>query len=765
MDDFKPELSKALLDWVNTFDLPRRISSWNQLEDGQILWQILADADPEYFDGPLPETDRKTTENWISRWQNLKHIDRAVTTYIRDECGKLPVLSKKMTPDLKVVAQDGSPMLTAKLAMMVLLVAFYSERSNQRMIEIMGLLGPKTSATIATAIQDLEDLDQRMADLGVDQEFSSEPDISDLGPPPKGPPIERDPDLEREAQLIEANRKVNQLNSRISTLTADLEQSRRKISTLEEELVEFRLMLDGRGAKQVDVDDAEHLRAEAMRDRQYIAELESDLANAKAIVSNQERQLERLKADADTKQDLRDELQLVRAERDELSQKAKANENLHKKIRTMNEQARANETLRQDLQSAQEQIQEFQSYKDRCAALEKANKENVQTIANGEQSLFEEKGRRARVEHENHLLLKQLEQARELQSRAEDWRKELEDRVRDLESSGHAARGGSLEDELAGNDTTEIADEPTKATNDGTITSETIVLQQQVEILSSRLRSIEQQYLDLLQENLGLKSDMKDSNVDEKNQRPFLEQSEKLQATEAELLEVQRQLREKDLENAELRNDLSKKSSDTDVAEDRPEVQALRTSHEHLLAAHDALQKHNKGLELSLDEKTSLLRTALIDRNRFPSELIELRSTELLKHITEQIESVTATNLEDQPKAVEVAAADITERLQSGQIELESVKKELDSQKAQNESLKLDLERARVGGIKQASDELQKEVENLRRENRLITSAWYDITSRLQSNTVVLQRKSEAPKSWLGRQRAVVGAGAGASRR
>jgi protein HOOK3 len=53
--------------------------------------------------------------------------------------------------------------------------------------------------------------------------------------------------------------------------------------------------------------------------------------------------------------------------------------------------------------------------------------------------------------------------------------------------------------------------------------------------------------------------------------------------------------------------------------------------------------------------------------------------------------------------------------------------------------------------------ELQQEVENLRRENKLITSAWYDMTMRLQSNTVVLQRRSEAPKSWLGKQRVAVG--------
>lgn len=58
-----------------------------------------------------------------------------------------------------------------------------------------------------------------------------------------------------------------------------------------------------------------------------------------------------------------------------------------------------------------------------------------------------------------------------------------------------------------------------------------------------------------------------------------------------------------------------------------------------------------------------------------------------------------------------------------------------------------------------AKAELKQEVENLRRENQLITSAWYDMTSRLQSNTVILQRRSDAPKGWLGKQRVAVGGG------
>ncbi|KAK4153888.1 hypothetical protein C8A00DRAFT_33361 [Chaetomidium leptoderma] len=49
-------------------------------------------------------------------------------------------------------------------------------------------------------------------------------------------------------------------------------------------------------------------------------------------------------------------------------------------------------------------------------------------------------------------------------------------------------------------------------------------------------------------------------------------------------------------------------------------------------------------------------------------------------------------------------------------------------------------------------------IKNLQRENAMITTAWYDLTSRLQSNHVVLQRRHDAPRSWLNKQRQMVNA-------
>jgi protein HOOK3 len=53
---------------------------------------------------------------------------------------------------------------------------------------------------------------------------------------------------------------------------------------------------------------------------------------------------------------------------------------------------------------------------------------------------------------------------------------------------------------------------------------------------------------------------------------------------------------------------------------------------------------------------------------------------------------------------------------------------------------------------------LEQELINMKRENSLMTTAWYDLVSRLQMDNVGLQRRQEAPKSWINKQRQAVNA-------
>ncbi|KAI4689553.1 uncharacterized protein J4E88_002907 [Alternaria novae-zelandiae] len=855
MDDFKPELLKALLDWVNTFDLPHRITSLSQLEDGQILWQILADIDADYFNESLPnfeENHRRQSDNWIPRWQNLKYIERTTSTYIREECEQLPVLTKRMIPDLKAGARDGSTMLVAKLTMAVLLAACFSPRSNQRMLQVMPKLGQKTAETIAEAIQEMQALDQRMSELGVDAELTSEPVLSGYRTPTRaisGQPPPAGNELEQEAQLFEANKDRQALKAQVGKLLEELKTSRERISKLEEEVAEATAYLDVRAgqAQRAQSDDVENLRNDLLRDRQYIDQLEQDLAHTREIMESQKRRLDRLEGEEGSKQDLRDQLQVVKAERDELSQKAKANENLKKKIESLTKETKQLETLREDYQQARERLAQLEGVEERIDILQNIIKENGQTLANGEQAIFEEKGKRTRIEHENLLLMKQLEQTRELQYKAEDAKQELEERIRELESSNHADRGGSLEDELE-QDENANQDTDTKPASDGRVSADAIALQQRVDILNVRLKSLESETLKQMQENLGLRSDMM-TEKDENSQKPFLEQNEKLQTAQTELEELRRRLREQDLQMAELRNELNRKSD----IDDDTRTAAVQKEHERLLVLQERTNDRLRELEVANAEKQGLLRAALLDRQNLPPELLELKRVETIREMRERIESVIKAPAEVQPQVLDTTSSEIAETVLSSEAALDKAKKishskspssafdaavsamkkhqlepsftaatlvspaspnrthlgkdkslsdmststagtgqttwgrmaQLVSPKRRTKStmggteyytmqssndcvaslslawlpdtLREQLELAKKETSEKGSVELQQEVENLRRENALVKSMWYDMNQRLLSNTVILQRRSEAPKGWLGKQRAAVG--------
>jgi protein HOOK3 len=315
--------------------------------------------------------------------------------------------------------------------------------------------------------------------------------------------------LEQEAQLFEANKDRQALKAQVGKLLEELKVSRERISKLEEEVAEATAYLDVRAgqAQRAQSDDVENLRNDLLRDRQYIDQLEQDLAHTRDIMESQKRRLDRLEGEEGSKQDLRDQLQVVKAERDELNQKAKANENLKKKIESLTKETKQLETLREDYQQARERLAQLEGVEERIDILQNIIKENGQTLANGEQAIFEEKGKRTRIEHENLLLMKQLEQTRELQYKAEDAKQELEERIRELESSNHADRGGSLEDELI-QDETANQDTEMKPVSDGRVSADAIALQQRVDILNARLKSLESETLKQMQENLGLRSDM-----------------------------------------------------------------------------------------------------------------------------------------------------------------------------------------------------------------------------------------------------------------
>ncbi|KIV99108.1 uncharacterized protein PV09_09205 [Verruconis gallopava] len=773
--DTKPqetELASALLQWVNSFDIPNKVQTWQDLEDGEILWRILHEIDPEYFHGSLPEIDRKqkdSTDNWIPRWQNLKHIDRLIATYIRDECDSLHYLSKVLNPDLKAVATDGSPENVIKLVKAVLLVGMYSEKSDQRSL-IVEKVGLKGASAIAEAIQEMEDLDEKMREMeggtGAETETStSEVDhyeAEEAGERPRTS-YERDPELEREEKLIQALQEKRKLEEKLAYLEDDLRESEEKRRALEDELQESKFGLDRRRRTTMDEESLQALNIQADRDRDYIAKLETDLAEANTTMENQQRQLERLRLDAQSKQELRDELQVTKAERDELRQKAKANENLKKKIQALQEQERNNANMRRDMAGLQEQLAEMDRLRERCAALEKANEENAKTIANGEQEIFDQKTAKEQLKYELKVLGQRFEQTREMLATAQETIRELEDKGREVNGDGDDTGDLDLDAELnaepgsaaAAAAASLAAEKAAKRRSLAPVQSaDNIVLQQNLSIATASIARLEQKCLDLLQENLGLKAVLEDG--DGKSEHPFEHQTKRLESLEKEMDDVLAKYTAAVSEAADLRRLLE--MSESQAYGER------QTSTDAAIAQNRDRQKYIEELQTQLREHRSLLRHALLSAESLVKQPEELRKAEEYRIIRQQLEAVRAAPAAGAEKVVEDSALSLTDRIESTRDLVAQKEKIIKENEGKLKSLTSDLEKARKAAATAPSSELAKEtkeeLEILRRENKLMASAWYDLTSRLQSNTVMLARRQEPPRSWLGRQRIAVGGGA-----
>lgn len=639
----------------------------------------------------------------------------------------------------------------------VLLASMYSDKSNERMVHVLHNLGPKVMQSIAVYIGEVEEADQKLADSGIDTEPGSEFDNSSESEPRTGRhSFERDPELEREERLIQALQERRKLETQVADLADELQHTKEQFEKLEEELAEAKFTIDRRRRRTLDEEELEQLSAKADRDKDYIAELETDLASAKATLDQQDRHLDRYKADDANKQELRDELQMVRAERDELLQKAKASENLKKKIQALQEQERSNQNLRTDLMSATDQLQELEALRDKCAALEKASEENAQTIANGEQEIFDQKTTKKRLEHELKLLAQRYEQTRELLSNAQERNRELEDQLNDYESKQSASidQLNSLDAELnAESGAGDERDRRKSTLMRSPSGAETVILQQKLTIAESSVSRLEQKCLDLLQENLGYKSILDGTDDAKEGSQAFAHQTKRLEDVSKELEEAKSKYNAASSEASDLQQRLS--------ALGAPVVNgdAMSKTQER--------QKYTEQVETELHDQRALLRHALLSNPALLKEDSTIRQSNEYKVIREQLEVVHSTPKQDAEQVISAAATKITDKIEKGRTAVTESDKKISDLSAQLQSLTTDLSKAKVQPTPaakpekpttQADPKLREQITNLQRENKLITSAWYDLTCRLQSNTVMLARRQEPPKSWLGRQRVAVNA-------
>ncbi|KAG9886887.1 hypothetical protein KCV05_g19276, partial [Aureobasidium melanogenum] len=289
-DEAPPELAAALLKWVQAFQTSKKVEGWEDIQDGQVLWDILRDIDPNYFQDDLPEPPAKTQDHWIPRWQNLKHVNRLVTSYLRDSSGSIENPAGSRDPDLKAIATDASPRDTVMLLKTMLRAAMYSPESNQRMGRIVVGLGPEVAVTIAAAMKQMEETDMSHTDAADRSDFEVTSETSTPAEPMSekqvlpinerlsfGTSGERDPELEQEEKLIQAFKAIKDLENNNAKAATELEELRQDKEELQQAFDAFKYEVENQGRKAAENDTMKDMQLKAERDRDYIAELEAEL--------------------------------------------------------------------------------------------------------------------------------------------------------------------------------------------------------------------------------------------------------------------------------------------------------------------------------------------------------------------------------------------------------------------------------------------------------------------------------------------------------
>ena len=507
-------LGASLLQWVRSFEELGNVEAWEDLSDGKRLWMILREVDVAYFAGELPEPDVASQGEWTRKWQNLKHVDKQVSTYYRDVCSGQESIGPGHTPDTKAIAAEASVPDLEKLLMVIIRAAMASPESNQKMAQRLMGLGRENAMVIANELRAMEepeisDAEPISRDESAYQSEQETVEESRQNGSRAGPGPYTDPLLEREEELLQAQATIDKLQASQSAALRQLSELRHDKERLQEAFDAYRSDIDTKGRKPAEGDAFKKLQRQADNDRAYIDDLESQMQSSRTTMETYEKQIERYKAENDASQKLRDDVQMLKADNEDLSQKVKANENLKKKIQTLQEQEKMNASLKEELKSANERLEELDRLKQVQSVLEKEIIEKKGLIRNQEYQINELTTTRKHAEYDARLLAQKLEAAKERHDRDHDALEELRSKLQEtrLDDPEIDERPSEQEKQLADGELERKAE--MRKTDENKHWSEKLALvEKQLEAADLRLKQAAQRNATLEETNRSREADI-----------------------------------------------------------------------------------------------------------------------------------------------------------------------------------------------------------------------------------------------------------------
>ncbi|EHK50128.1 hypothetical protein TRIATDRAFT_261481 [Trichoderma atroviride IMI 206040] len=759
MPAYNQRAQTALLKAINrVFDLDRDADSLEGLANGITLGHILHELDPE-FDPSHLESNSGIPKP-LSNKRNIQAIYKGLFRFIRRQIPELSYQAKKF--DYHAIAENPEPQGISQLLAVMVSAAAMGPGNQKYVPRIQNGLDRDTQAEIMQIIRAMQhDIANSKEDDDLDETIDAAMGARDIEllVEEQNAALRQQLDTMKKT-LSDYITRLEHLQQSHEELTYDKEKNDRELEVLR------KATQDGaHSAKTI-----KHLEEQVHEQMEIIARNEEVIRSSQKSVSQLESEVQRLGQKNIQADELRDQMAEWRHKAEEFEKKANMAERYKQKLESQQSLVREVQNLQYERAELQEQLRSLMEERERSDRTKKAEDELTKMITQSEQHLWDERNQKAQ-------LLKDVTALQEELMRLQAQRTHDEHFIQDLqEQLQHNGGAGTVEE-------AELSETPTPFNlEDELLIASEGGPQANLPLEVSRLRAENE----LIRKTVGSPGDvstLRRELEETRRQRERLQQnfnglfekytimSDNLQALMSEstdegaeaFIKLRQELTRLELEFEQARKLIN--SLETQLGDKSRELLSAQTDlsavQKDSIEALNELKNTDKLISTSLTSELERQReeTSFItnERDALKSQLVDtlLANDKLRKESDENKdlnEAVSPTEADGSE-----AAKKATEKVEKLRARLIQRNQQLEQSEQERLELQTKLKAAQVGegsaAQKAASDHI---IKNLQRENALIATAWYDLTSRLQSNHVVLQRRHDAPKSWLNKQRQLV---------
>ncbi|KAI8955222.1 hypothetical protein F4801DRAFT_587053 [Xylaria longipes] len=693
----------ALLEWANAMiakfapdrEPTLKVKKLEHLFDGVLFSALLEILDPKYSPARFEQSLAASTAGDETR-RSMHIIHISLIEFIRRLCPKIEPLIK--TIDFQTLDREPTRVGMSEVLLLFLCAACFHTDNSQYIILVQGL-DPKYQSSIFQVITEV-DIRLEQDSLAVDSDSTTTTNNAKL-----------DADLAHEAAIAdlqreaeEAKRQAGSLRVRLDRLQDNYDELVRKHEELQDE------------------------------NEQLHKQIESEADKARLEVATQKAEL------------LVDENQELKAKNEELSKKANMADNLRKKVEASKHLEAELTSLRNDRMDLAKTYDQLTYANSKIETLKRESEAYASKMQGYEIDIANMRDQKLALMSQNQDMMMRLSELEQRGQLDEAVVKELQEKVLMLDPSAVmddplAARPTSLEDELNDSSNTismrNLEVQRLQAENavlKSTIGSET----------DKGLVKVMQACYNMAPDTKWLMSDYFREEAYSNLRTQVLAEQSRAKQFEKQLETVKEQLADKERALLEARGDLTavEKTSLDALTELKSTDGMIAAS---LRAELEIERRKNKLLKDESEAMQKQLLAAFIEKDELRREA-EHANRELQKAADGQTVST------DYIKQ--------SEKMEKLRTRYKQLQQQYEQSDLKNRELERTLKTVRAGAEASAQKaQTDQIITNLKRENELIATAWYDLSSRLQSNHFVLQRRNENPKSWLNKQRQLVNEG------